>query len=131
MVRLSRIMRGEKRRRPWIRRNCRRERERSVQLENGKRVMRQERSFADVVSQGKDEDRCSVTREGEDRCSVTREGEDRCSVTREGEESRIFLGDSTIRKLDKVVNRGEDIMVCLPGAKNRGCSREGRTSHGR
>ena len=31
--------------------------------------------------------------------------------------ARIFMGDSVIRKLDKVVNRGEDIMVCLPGTK--------------
>ena len=47
----------------------------------------QERSFADVVSKGK---------------------------TRK---TRIFTGDSIIRKADKVVNREEDITVCLPGAK--------------
>ena len=40
------------------------------------------------------------------------------------------MGDSIIRKVDEVVNRGEDITVCLPGAKYRGCSREGRTGHG-
>ena len=34
-----------------------------------------------------------------------------CNVTREGEESPV------IRKVDKVVNRGEDITVCIPGAK--------------
>ena len=49
--------------------------------------VRQERNFADVVSQGK---------------------------TRK---ARIFMGDSIIRKVDKIVNRGDDIMVCLPGAK--------------
>ena len=27
------------------------------------------------------------------------------------------MGDSIIRKVDKVVKRGEDITVCLPGAK--------------
>ena len=27
------------------------------------------------------------------------------------------MGDSIIRKVDKIVNRGDDIMVCLPGAK--------------
>ena len=56
----------------------------------------QERSFAGVVSQGK------------------------------ARKARIFMGDSIIRKVNKIVNRGEDITVC----KNRGCSREGRTGHG-
>ena len=27
------------------------------------------------------------------------------------------MGDSIIRKVDKIVNRGDDIIVCLPGAK--------------
>ena len=27
------------------------------------------------------------------------------------------MGDSIIRKVDKIVNRGDDITVCLPGAK--------------
>ena len=27
------------------------------------------------------------------------------------------MGDPIIRKVDTVVNRGEDISVCLPGAK--------------
>ena len=49
--------------------------------------VQQERSFADVVSQGK---------------------------TRK---ARVFMGDSIIRKVDKIVNRGDDITVCLPGAK--------------
>ena len=30
--------------------------------------------------------------------------------------------------MDKIVNRGDDITVCLPGAKTRGYSREGKTS---
>ena len=92
----SRITRAEKRRRLWIRRRkmtggilCnksgktvkvydRRERGHSV---------RQERSFADVVSQGK------------------------------VRKARVFMGDYIIRKVDKIVNRGDDITVCLPGAK--------------
>ena len=49
--------------------------------------MRQERSFADVVSQGK------------------------------ATKAKVFMGDSIIRKLDKIVKRGDDITVCLPGAK--------------
>ena len=44
--------------------------------------VRQERSFADVVSQGK------------------------------ARKARVFMGDSIIRKVDKIVNRGDDITVC-------------------
>ena len=58
-----------------------------MQQENGKRVTRQERSFADVVSQGK------------------------------VRKVRVFMGDSIIRKVDQIVNRGEDITVCLSGVK--------------
>ena len=49
--------------------------------------VQQEMSFADVVSQGK------------------------------ARKARVFMGDSIIRKVDKIVNRGDDITVCLPGAK--------------
>ena len=49
--------------------------------------VRQERSFAGVVSQGK------------------------------ARRARVFMGDSIIRKVDKIVNRGDDITVYLPGAK--------------
>ena len=49
--------------------------------------VQQERSFADVVSQGK------------------------------ARKARVFMGDSIIRKVDKIVNRGDDITVCLPWAK--------------
>ena len=49
--------------------------------------VRQERSFADVVSQGK------------------------------ARKAQVFMEDSIIRKVDKIVNRGDDITVCLPGAK--------------
>ena len=49
--------------------------------------VQQKRSFADVVSQGK------------------------------ARKARVFMGDSIIRKVDKIVNRGDDITVCLPGAK--------------
>ena len=40
----------------------------------------------------------------------------------------VFMGDSIIRKVDKVVNRVEDFPVCLRD-KNRGRSRKGRTGH--
>ena len=49
--------------------------------------LRQERSFADVLSQGK------------------------------ARKARVFMGDSIIRKVDKIVNKGDDITLCLPGAK--------------
>ena len=65
--------------------------------ERGHRV-RQEKSFADVVSQGK------------------------------ARKARVFMGDSIIRKVDKIVNRGKDITFTR--GKNRRYSREGRTSHG-
>ena len=49
--------------------------------------VQQERSFAVVVSQGK------------------------------ARKARVFMGDSNIRKVDKIVNRVDDITECLPGAK--------------
>ena len=30
---------------------------------------------------------------------------------------RLVMGDSIVRKLDKIINRGDDVTVCLPGAK--------------
>ena len=44
--------------------------------------------------------------------------------------ARVFMGDTIIKKVDKIINRGEDNLVILPGVKNRGCSRKGRTGHG-
>ena len=31
--------------------------------------------------------------------------------------ARVFVGDSIVRKTDRVLNRGDDVVVCLPGAK--------------
>ena len=31
--------------------------------------------------------------------------------------ARVFVGDSIVRKTDRVLNKGEDIVVCLPRAK--------------
>ena len=31
--------------------------------------------------------------------------------------ARVFVGDSIVRKTDRVLNKGEDVFVCLPGAK--------------
>ena len=31
--------------------------------------------------------------------------------------ARVFLGDSIVRKTDKVLNKGDDVVVCLPRAK--------------
>ena len=31
--------------------------------------------------------------------------------------ARVFVGDSIVRKTDTVLNKGDDVVVCLPGAK--------------
>ena len=31
--------------------------------------------------------------------------------------ARVFWGDSIVRKTDRVLNKGDDVVVCLPGAK--------------
>ena len=31
--------------------------------------------------------------------------------------SRIFVGDSIVRKTDSRLNKGEDVVACLPGAR--------------
>ena len=31
--------------------------------------------------------------------------------------ARVFVGDSIVRKTDRVLNKGDDMVVCLPGAK--------------
>ena len=31
--------------------------------------------------------------------------------------ARVFVGDSIVRKTDRILNKGEDVAVCLPGAK--------------
>ena len=31
--------------------------------------------------------------------------------------ARVFLGDTIVRKTDRVLNKGDDVVVCLPGAK--------------
>ena len=33
--------------------------------------------------------------------------------------ARVFVGDSIVRKTDIVLNKGDDMVVCLLGAKNR------------
>ena len=30
---------------------------------------------------------------------------------------RVFMGDSILRKTDRTLNKGEDVVVCLPGAR--------------
>ncbi|KAI0238503.1 hypothetical protein LSAT2_010802 [Lamellibrachia satsuma] len=35
----------------------------------------------------------------------------------EEERERVFVGDSIVRKTDRVLNKGDDVVVCLPGAK--------------
>ena len=32
----------------------------------------------------------------------------------------VFVGYTIVRKTDRVLNKGDDVVVCLPGAINRG-----------
>ena len=38
-------------------------------------------------------------------------------IERVRKRARVFVGDSIVRKTDRVLNKGEDVVVCLPGAK--------------
>ena len=31
--------------------------------------------------------------------------------------ARVFVGDSIVRKTDRALNKGDDVVVCFPGAK--------------
>ena len=33
---------------------------------------------------------------------------------------RVFVGDSIVRNTDRDLNKGDDVVVCLPGASNAG-----------
>ena len=43
--------------------------------------------------------------------------------------ARVFVGDSIVGKTDRVLNKGDDVVVCLPGAKIETIT-EGRKHHG-
>ena len=34
--------------------------------------------------------------------------------------ARVFVGDSIARKTNRDLNKGDDVVVCLPGGQNRG-----------
>ena len=38
-------------------------------------------------------------------------------IERKRKRVRVFVGDSIVRKTDIVLNKGDDVVVCLPGAK--------------
>ena len=38
-------------------------------------------------------------------------------IERVKKRARVFVGDSIVRKTDRVLNKGDDVVVCLPGAK--------------
>ena len=44
--------------------------------------------------------------------------------------SAIFVGDSIVRKTDSRLNKGEDVVVCLPGARIEHVT-ESREDHGK
>ena len=43
--------------------------------------------------------------------------------------ARVSVGDSIVRKTDIVLNKGDDVVVCLPGAKIEAIT-ESRKHHG-
>ena len=45
--------------------------------------------------------------------------------------SRTFVGDSIVRKTDSRLNKGEDVVLCLLGSKDRACDRKSREYHGK
>ena len=42
--------------------------------------------------------------------------------------ARVFVGDSIVRKTDRILNKGEDVVVCLPGAKIEAITERVKTS---
>ena len=42
--------------------------------------------------------------------------------------ARVFVGDSIVRKTDRVLNKGDDVVVCLPGAKIKAITERVKTS---
>ena len=42
--------------------------------------------------------------------------------------ARVFVGDSIVRKTDRVLNKGDAVVVCLPGAKIEAITERVKTS---
>ena len=42
--------------------------------------------------------------------------------------ARVFVGNSIVRKTDRVLNKGDDVVVCLPGAKIEAITERVKTS---
>ena len=42
--------------------------------------------------------------------------------------ARVFVGDSIVRKTDRVLNKADDVVVCLPGAKLEAITERVKTS---
>ena len=38
-------------------------------------------------------------------------------MRRAGRIARVFVGDSIVRKSDRALSKGDDVVVCFPGAK--------------
>ena len=45
--------------------------------------------------------------------------------------SRIYVGDSTVRKTDTRLSKGEDVVVCLPGARIEHVTERAERDHGK
>ena len=48
---------------------------------------------------------------------IQREGYSKAVIKAVRNRARMFFGHSIVRKTDRVLNKGDDVMVCLPGAK--------------
>ena len=47
----------------------------------------------------------------------------------DGRKARVFVGDSIVRKTDRALNKGDDAVVCIPGAKRKSGGNNGSWQH--
>ena len=52
-----------------------------------------------------------------DQVDATRRSYSEAVIEGASRTERVFMGDSILRKTDKTLNKGEDVVVCLPGAR--------------
>ena len=52
-----------------------------------------------------------------DQLDATRRSYSEAVIEGASRTERVFMGDSILRKTDKTLNKGEDVVVCLPGSR--------------
>ena len=79
-----------------------------------------------ILDTAEDEEEIDATKKGQENSTdenrIGQEGERRKSYSEAviygiKRKSRIFVGDSIVRKTDTRLSKGEDVVVCLPGAR--------------